>query len=251
MKRLLFVLISSLLLTLTACAKKTPDMLTLYANQTESQIFNDGQQAMLKHNYRDAVSHFEVIGSRYPFGRYAEKSQVNAIYCYYKSDDIPSSLAAIDQYMHVYPRGQYAAYVYYMKGLMHLQENRGFFERYFPYDPATRDLTGVKQAYMDFAQVVRYFPTSKYAPDSKQRMIYIFNMLARHELKVTEYYYEKGSYVAAVNRASDIVKHYQRSTSVPKALALMEKSYRKLGLTREADNVQRVLQANTSHINIS
>ena len=52
-----------------------------------------------------------------------------------------------------------------------------------------------------FKELITRFPDSKYAPDSRLRMTYTVNSLAAHEVHVARYYYTKGAYVAAVNRA--------------------------------------------------
>jgi outer membrane protein assembly factor BamD len=247
MRYLRAALILSLCFGLFACGKKVPDVTTLYSKQPAAQIYTSGEQAMVKHHYADAVQHFEVVTSRYPFGSYAEKSQANLVYAYYKDSDLASALAAADQYVHLYPQGRFIDYVYYLRGLIHLQENQTFLEKYFPSDIATRDLASIRQAYRDFEQLVNVFPKSKYTADAKQRMVYIINALARHELQSAQFYYNRRAYVASANRANRLIKQYPRSDSVPAALGILNQSYHKLGLQKEANEVRHVLMKNYPH----
>lgn len=236
-------------LFLVGCAAE-PDVSTLYQGQSEAKIFQDGEHLMKKGHYAEAVKHFEVMDARYPFGKYSRQSQLDIIYAYLKNDDIPSALAAADRYIKLYPTGPDVDYVYYMRGLIRFNQNHGFFEKYFPTDFAKRDLTTVKQAYGDFRLLVHYFPRSKYAPDAKVRMRYIRNIIARHELQVADFYFKRKAYIAAANRANVVVQNYQGAPVMSQALVIMVKSYRQLGLTQDADEALRVLQANFPKVKV-
>ncbi len=250
MKKLSFIILFVSLLFLTACATTPTDPSIVYRGQSESKIFNDGQTAMLKKDYDVAAKHFEGLNSLYPYGKYAQQAQLDLIYSYYKQQDTASSIIAADRYIHLYPRGKNVDYAYYMRGLMNFTENRGAIESYFGIDFAKRDLSNAKQAYADFDRLITYFPHSKYAPYARQHMVVIRNMLARHELYAAQFYYDHEAYIAAANRANGIVSHYQQTPSVPKALVLLVKSYRKLNLPEKANNVLKVLTLNFPKIKV-
>lgn len=243
MKNIKLVIILIAALFLVSCAA-TPDVSTLYRNQSESKIFHDGECLMQKRHYSEAVKRFEVMDARYPFGKYSRQSQLDIIYTYLKNDDALSALASADRYIKLYPTGPDVDYAYYMRGLIRFEQNHGFFEKYFPTDFAKRDLTTVKQAYGDFRLLLHYFPQSKYAPDAAIRLRYIRNIIARHELQVAQFYLKHKAYVAAANRANVVVQNYQGTPSVPCALAIMVKSYCKLNLPQDAAEATRVLQLN-------
>ena len=229
---------------LAGCQSTSTDPATMFPTASEAQLFKDGQNAMLDGKYDQSVQYFETLEARYPFGQYTEQAHLDMIYSYYKNDDTSSALAAADEYIHLYPREKNVDYAYYMRGMMEYDQNHGSIERYFGVDFAERDLASLRQAFSDFNRLLHYFPNSQYAPDTRQRMIYIRNMLARHELKIANYYFDHQAYVAAANRANDIVKHYQASRSVPDALNVMVKSYRALNLDAQAESALKVLKAN-------
>jgi outer membrane protein assembly factor BamD len=70
------------------------------------------------------------------------------------------------------------------------------------------------------------------------------NLLAKHQLQLAEFYFDRKAYLAAVNRASGLVLHYQGAPSVPAALHLMVRSYRILGLKQEEKATLALLQYN-------
>ena len=237
---ILFVLLSSLY----GCATTTPDPSAAYRGQTAEQIFICAETALIKGNYTTAIQRFEALDTLYPCGRYAERAHLDIIYAYYKSGDMVATSAAADRYIRLYPASCYADYAYYIKGVADFEQDRGWLQRYFPTDLADRDPGTSKQAFDDFKQLICLYPDSQYVPDARQRMVYLRNLLARYEMNIARYYYCRGAYVAAINRASNVLEHYQQSPSTPCALQLMANAYCRLGLKRQADEAVSVLRCN-------
>jgi len=68
---------------------------------------------------------------------------------------------------------------------------------------------------------------------------------------VAEYYYSRKAYVAAANRASNVVAHYDGAPTVPEALVLMAQSYKKLNMTTQLNETMRVIQYNYPNIKVN
>lgn len=246
MRQFKLLLIGLLTLVLVACAsdKTVEDPGAAFKGQSEQQIYIGAEQALLSGDYSSAVKHFEALDTLYPFGKHAQQAQLDVIYAYYKNDDVASTLAAADRYIHLYPMSAYVDYAYYMRGLSEFYENRSFLSTYFPTDFSQRDTAALKQAFLDFSQLVYRYPQSRYTPDARLRMIYIRNIIASHELEVARFYYVREAYVAAANRANEVVQHYQQSTAVPGALVLMTESYMKLNDLVSAQRSYEILSLN-------
>jgi outer membrane protein assembly factor BamD len=228
---------------LTACSTST-DPAEAYKGETAQQIFQKGETALRERSYSEAVKRFEALDVQYPYERYTETAQLHIIYAYYMTSDYASAEAAADRFVHAHPANPHVDYAYYMRGLSNYYQNLGVFERIFTVDLATRDLGQIKKSYADFAEVVHSYPNSYYAPAAHQYMVYLRNIMADHELEVAQYYYSRGAYVAAADRANLVVRHYQGAPAVPKALVIMTKSYRALNLTQNANDSLQVLQYN-------
>lgn len=244
MKNLYFAILLVCGLLLTACSSMDKDPADLYKGQSAKQIFNDGENDLLKERYDDAEKHFEAIDARYPFSEYTQQSHLDLIYAYYMQGDTASAVASADRYIRLYPRGPHVDYAYYMRGLVTFEENRGAFERWLSIDFSKRDLTILHNSFQDFNQLIQFFPESPYAPDARKKMIHIRNLFARHQLQTAQFYYERKTYVAAINRANEVILHYQETPSVPDALAVIVKSYRALGYQQEADKTLQLLRLN-------
>ncbi|OGT15862.1 MAG: hypothetical protein A3I12_04555 [Gammaproteobacteria bacterium RIFCSPLOWO2_02_FULL_38_11] len=238
----LFLLLFPFLLS--ACNTISEDRLLAFKNQSSRQIFQNGEVELAKRNYYDAISHFEALEVLYPYSPYSEQAQLDLIYAYYENDDYPSATATAERFIRLYPRSRSVDYAYYMKGMAEFEQDRGWLQRVFAIDVAQRDPGISRQAFADFAELIRLYPKSTYAPDARQHMIYLKNLFARHELCVAEFYLRSEAYVAAANRANMIVQHYQGAAVMPNALEILVRAYQGLHLLEPAQKAIEVLQYN-------
>lgn len=243
------ILIFALILFLAGCGNKNEDPYASFRKKPASVIFNGGEKALAKGDYSEAVEHFEALDAIYPFGPYAQQGQLDIIYAYYKNGDDGSALAAADRYIRLYPRGKNVDYAYYLRGIIGFTEGLSWLQKLAGTDPAPRDVSSLRHSFSSFATLVHEFPHSEYTPDSLLRMAYIRNLMARREVQIAGFYYEHDAFVAAANRASYVVEHFEGSPEVIKALAIMFKSYKALGLTQMANTTYDVLK--TSYPNSS
>jgi len=214
---------------------------------SQQKLFTEATDEMQSGNYEKAIKYYEILESRYPYGKYAHQAQLNVAYAYYRFSEPEAALAAADRFIRLHPGHPATAYAYYLRGLINFTRSLGFLDRFLPTDTAQRDPGAALDSYKDFAEVVRKFPNSEYAPDAAQRMLYLRNNLARYEVRVAQYYMKRGAYVAAANRAEYVVQNYQRTPSVRDALALMIVAYGKLGLIELANDTRRVLALNENN----
>ncbi|OGT45211.1 MAG: hypothetical protein A3E83_08040 [Gammaproteobacteria bacterium RIFCSPHIGHO2_12_FULL_41_20] len=231
-------------LALLASCSTTKGASEAYQGESEHEIFQKGEEALRGKDYSEAIKRFEALEVQYPFGADTEIAQLYIIYAYYKKEEYPLAVAAADRFIRLHPVSKNVDYAYYMRGMADYYENIGMLERVFSVNLANRDLTHLEKAFADFSEFTQRFPNSRYTPAAHQHMIYLRNILADHELIVAEYYYARKAYIAAANRASEVVRHFEGAPAVPKALVIMVKSYRHLHLAQAEKEAMTVLQYN-------
>lgn len=202
----------------------------------------DAQKDLAHGNYDDAAKELDAMDSLYPFGPYAKQGQIDIIYAYYMDNQSELAAAAAERYLHLYPRDSHADYAWYMKAVINFERGMTWFQRVVGVNPAERDTTHLKQAYADLRVLVQEYPHSKYRNDAARRMAYIRNVLAQQDLEIARYYFERRAYVAAVNRANDVILHYEGAPAVPAAMNLAAQSYDKLGQTLMATKYRQMLK---------
>ena len=210
-----------------------------------SKLYSAASAALDEGDYKEAIDYYEKLEARYPFGRYAQQALLDMAYAYYKKEEPASAISSADRFIKLYPQNPYVDYAYYLKGIVNYNRSSGFLERYVPTDPSQRDPGAALDSFQDFAELLRRFPDSKYAPDARQRMLYLRNNLAKYEIHVANYYMKRGAYLAAANRGVYVVERYQRTTAVPDALRIMVAAYTQLGVPELAGDAQQVLDLNT------
>ncbi|MBI5659847.1 MAG: outer membrane protein assembly factor BamD [Nitrosomonadales bacterium] len=236
-----------LLLTLTACGifSPTEDKNPAASSTQAKELYDLAKEEMEGGHYEQAVKNFETLQSRYPYGRYAQQAQLEIAYAYFKQKEPESAIAAADRFIKQYPNNPHVDYAYYLKGLTNFNEDLGLLGGVVQQDLSERDPNAAREAFAAFKELVTRFPESRYAPDSRLRMQYLVNALARYEIHVASYYLRRGAHVAAANRAKDVLRDYPQTPSTLEALKVMVRAYDAMGMSDLRDDAQRVFDRNT------
>jgi len=241
--RLSSFLLLALLLITSGCGI-LPDQIDETSDWSANQLYARAKQELADKNYEKAISYFEKLEARFPFGQYAQQAQLEIAYAYYKYEEPELAIAAADRFIKIYPRHPNVDYAWYIKGLTNYNRGKVFIDRYLPQEPAERDTFSMRASYDDFSHLVQNYPHSTYAKDAAQRMIHLRNNMAEYEIHVAEYYMRRTAYIAAANRGKYVVENFQRTPAVEDALIIMVRAYRRLGVNDLADSAMRVLQLN-------
>jgi outer membrane protein assembly factor BamD len=221
-----------------------PEVQDETANWSAQRLYSEAKDQLGEGNYERAVKLFETLEARYPFGRYAQQAQLEIAYAYYKDSEPVSAIAACDRFIKLHPNHPNVDYAYYLKGLANFNDDLGLLGNLVDQDMSERDPKAARDAFLSFKELVARFPDSKYADDATARMKYLVNALAGNDIHVAKYYLKREAWVAAANRAKDVVKTYPEAPVVEEALAIMVVAYDKLKLPDLRDDAQRVLALN-------
>ena len=213
-------------------------------NWSAQRLYDTAEGHLDRGAYDQAIEYYEKLEVRYPFGVLAMQGQLDLVYAYYKFDKPASAIAAADRFIKLHPRHPNVDYAYYLKGLVSFDAGSSMLDRLVPKDRSEHDAGATLQAFRAFEELVQRFPESRYADDSRQRMLYLKNLLALHEIHVARYYMKREAWLAAANRARYVVENYQRTPAVSDALAVMTIAYRELGFDDLAADAARVLKLN-------
>ena len=236
--------ITVLLLSLALLAGCSKDEVEDDLEATELAYYTSAQESLRAGNYSGAIQKLQLLGSRFPFGRYAEQAQLEIIFAYYKSVQPEAARSAADRFIRLHPSHPNVDYAYYLKGMVSFEQDKNFLSNIIPMDPSTRDPGAARESFQDFSQLIRRYPNSEYAPDAQERMKYLRNLLAAAEIHVGRYYIRRGAYVAAANRGRYVFENFQGAAAVPDALAIMVEAYQLLEMDDLADEALLVLNSN-------
>ncbi len=217
---LLSIFILSIIISSCSSNEEIPDERLL-----EKELYDQAQFRLKDGSYSTAIRSLEALESRFPFGRYAEQAQAELIYAYYMNSQFEASQSAAERFINLHPRHAHSGYAYYMKGLASFTDDSGLFSRYFQSDLAKREVVMAQQSFDELSDFIARYPDSKYVPHAKQRMIYLRNLLAQHEVYVADFYMKRGAYLAAIGRAKYVIEHLPNTPQTPYALSILVEAY--------------------------
>jgi outer membrane protein assembly factor BamD len=237
--RLLVLFLAALL---GACASVTDPT----RDWTAEQFYLEAKSELESGNLSQAIKYFEQLESRFPYGRYTEQAQLELIYVHYKDQEPALAIAAADRFIRMHPTHPNVDYAYYLKGLINFHGERNLVLALLGSkdDMSDRDSKGTVESYNAFRELIERFPTSRYAKDASERMRYLLHAQATNETRVAKYYFERGAYVAAINRCKYVLEHYPRTVAVEHALGIQAMAYYRMGMPDLAFDTARVLRTN-------
>lgn len=207
---------------------------------SEQVLYEKALKRLNSGQWDAAVETYQLLEEHFPFGYFAEQSQLELIYAQFKADEQDLAIAAADRFIRLHPQNRNIDYAFYMRGIAAFHNDSAFISM-LPTDISSRDAGTAFESFNYFAQLITRFPNSEYAMDAQKRMTYIRNAKARYEIHVANYYFKRGAYVAAANRGKFVVEHLQKSPAVPDGLAVMAQAYHLLGMEKLSNDAIKVL----------
>lgn len=224
------VLLSSM--TLAACSGD--DEQIEYVERPVETIYNIAVEKLSERNYRDAALYFDEVERQHPYSVWARRAMLMSAYCYYQYNKYDESILAAERFIGLHPGNRDAPYAYYLIAISYYEQ----------ISDVGRDQEMTQKALKSLREVVRRYPESEYARDSRLKIDMTVDHLAGKEMDIGRYYLQRGQYVAAINRFRNVIETYQTTTHVPEALHRLTEAYLSLGINSEAQSSAAVLGYN-------
>ena len=240
--RLLAAAITAAGLGLSGCSsppKEDPN-----STQAVERLYADAKDDIANGSFDSAIKTLERIEGRAAGTLLAQQATLDLAYAQYRTGERAAALATLDRFIKLHPSSPALDYALYLRGLVNFNDTLGFLGSLAQQDLSERDQQASRDSYQAFKQLVTQFPQSRYAEDARLRMDYIVNALANYELHVARYYLRRSAFVAAANRAQQVVQEYPQSPANEEALFIMQLSYRFLGLEQLRADTERILKQN-------
>ncbi|MGV8805749.1 MAG: outer membrane protein assembly factor BamD [Polaromonas sp.] len=212
------------------------------ASWSPNKIYAEAKDEASTGAYDKAIPLYEKLEGRAAGTPLAQQAQIDKAYAQYKGGEQAQALATLNRFMKLHPASPAMDYALYLKGLVNFNDNLGIFGFISRQDLSERDQNAAKESFESFKELVSRFPDSRYAPDSRLRMNYIVNSLAQYEVHVARYYYSRGAYVAAINRAQSAIADYRDVPALEEATYILYKSYDALGMKDLRDDTRRIME---------
>lgn len=207
-------------------------------------IYNEAHKRMVSSDYKNAIKMLENLTARFPFTAQARQAHLDLIYCYYKAGESDSATDAADTFIRENPINPRVDYAYYIKGLVDFERTPNAMERLFHADLTMRPPDTARKSFESFRRVVVNYPKGPYAHDALEHMVYLRNRLAAYDVHVAGFYMRREAFVAAAQRANDVLEQYEGSPQTRDALKILIDADMALGLKDKAEQARKVYAAN-------
>lgn len=241
---LVALVIMTLVFIVSGCSSDGSEEYDPTAGWSVERLYQDGKEEMNAGNWSVAAERFTAVEARYPFGPYAQQSLINLAYVQWKQTEPEMALATISRFQRQYPNHPGMDYMLFLRGLILFTPPSSRLAFLTQQDPAERDPRALAESYDAFKELITRYPSSRYASDARERMSWLVNTMAEHQLHTARYYYDRQAYVAAINRAQMVITDYEGVPAAEQALYIMMISYQKLGMEDMSKDTERVLLAN-------
>jgi outer membrane protein assembly factor BamD len=211
---------------------------------TAERLYREARDDIDAGAYDRAIKGLERVEGLAAGTLLAQQAQLDLAYTQWRTDERATALATVERFIKLNPSSPALDYAMYLRGLINFNDNLGLLGNLVGQRISERDQRASRDAWQAFKQLVDQFPDSRYAADARLRMDFIVNALAEYEVHVARYYFRRGAYIAAANRAQQAVAEFPHTPAAEEALYLMMQSYEKLELQALRESAERVLRKN-------
>lgn len=214
------------------------------AETQADRLYREARDDIAAGGYDRAIKALERVEGLAAGTLLAQQAQLDLAYTQWRSGERAPALSTIERFIKLNPSSPALDYAMYLRGVINFADSLGFLGSLAGQRLSERDQRAARDSWQSFKQLVDQFPASPYTPDARLRMAFIVNSLAEYEVNVARYYYRRGAYVAAANRAQQAVAEFPSAPATEEALYLMVASYDRLQLAPLRDAAERVLRLN-------
>ena len=212
------------------------------ASWSPNKIYAEAKDEASSGAYDKAIPLYEKLEGRAAGTPLAQQAQLDKAYAQYKGGEQAQAIATLNRFVKLHPASPAMDYALYLKGLVNFNDNLGIFGSISRQDLSERDQNAAKESFESFKNLTTSFPESRYTADARLRMRYIVNSLAQSEVHVAKYYYSRGAYVAAINRAQTAISDYRDVPALEEATYILYKSYEALEMNELRDDTRRIME---------
>jgi outer membrane protein assembly factor BamD len=211
---------------------------------TTEALYKEAKDELDGSGWTRAIEALEKVQAADALGIYGQQALLDTAYAQWRNGEGGLGLATVDRYLKQFPKGEGVPYALYLRGIINFNERSGLLSSLTKQDLSERDPKSLSDSYDAFSRLIKEYPDSKYSKEAAERLIYIVNTLAKHEIGIALFYLQRGAPLAAANRAQDMLKLYSQTPAQEEALGIMAESYKQLGITDLRESALRVLKQN-------
>jgi outer membrane protein assembly factor BamD len=226
-----------LIMFLTSCTKEVEKISVITENDIETQMiefYKEGLEALEDGDGFYAAKKFNEAAVIFPQSEWAPKSLLMAAYSHYSQSYYIEAIMELEQFLNTYPNHERVSYAHFLLAMCY----------YESIVDEKKDLEPLLKAEERFKFIIKEYPNTDFALDSKYKINLINDILASKEIYIGKHYMKKEKWIAAINRFKTVVDEYNTTIYVEEALHRLVEIYYKIGLEEESKKYASALGYN-------
>ena len=220
-----------------ACSKKEEQITTLKKKSLDDQMIEVYNQAMEEFEKGDVIfagKKFSEAELLYPQSIWAPRAVLMSAYGFFSQGYYKDAINDLERFIIKYKFHPQIDYAYYLLALCH----------YDQIVDERKDFNEILLAKKYFELIIKNYPDTDYASDSKYKLEFIIEIMASKEMYLARYYVEREKWIPAIKRFKKVVNEYDTTIYVEEALYRLVELHYKLGLINEAERYAKLLGYN-------
>ena len=237
MKFLTRILLLLLIITLSSCSKDEKKVSLVKEDTQEKEMISAYKEGIEYLNRGDsfyAAKSFLNAELLFPQSDWAPRSALMAAYSYYLQDYYYEAILNLERFLKTYPEDERMYYVHYLLVICHYEKIEG----------EKKDLQPLISAKKEFEIVIKNYPNTDFAIDSRFKIDLINDVLAAKEMYIGRHYIKKEKWIPAINRFKNILDSYETTIYIEEAIHRLVEIHYKIGLASEANKYAALLGYN-------
>ncbi len=222
---------------LSSCAEPKKEISKITSSDQEMELvatYKEAYEALDENDTYYAAQKFLEAELLYPQSIWASRSALMASYSYYLQNYFTESLSNLERYLKTYPTDKNIPYAHYLIAMIY----------YESIEDEKRDSAPLIKAKEKFEFILKNYPNSDFALDSRYKIGLIEDILASKEMYLGRHYIKKEKWIPAINRFQKVITDYDQTIFVEEAIhRLVEINY-KIGLLEESKKYAKLLGYN-------
>ncbi len=233
--RLSFILLVSFLFQ--SCSNKEKENILIKETDQEQEMitaYNEGIKNLEEGDEFYAAKKFLEAELLFPQSNWAPKSALMASYSYYIRDYYPEAIFNLERFINTYPKYSRIDYAHYLLAMCY----------YETIEDEKKDLLPLISAKKEFNFLIKNYPKTDFALDSKFKIDLIDEVMASKEMYLGRHYIKKEKWISAINRFQNILKNYETTIFSEEAIHRLVEIHYRIGLDSEAKKYASLLGYN-------
>ena len=220
-----------------SCSNKEEQITILEKKSLDDQMIEVYNQAMEEFEKGDVINagkKFSEAELLYPQSIWAPRAVLMSAYGFFSQGYYKNAINDLERFIIKYKFHPQLDYAYYLLALCH----------YDQIIDERKDFNEILLAKKYFELIIKNYPSTDYASDSKYKLELIIEIIASKEMYLARYYVDREKWIPAINRFKKVVSNYDTTIYIEEALYRLVEIHYKLGLINEAENYAKLLGYN-------